>query len=53
MSVIEEKETILLGILINYLVILPPRFPDCARASPPVHTVISLLFFFYLFIFFY
>ena len=33
----------MLSILINYFVILPPRPPDCPRASPPVHTVISLL----------
>ena len=38
-----EQEQLLLGILINYFIILPPRPPDCPRASPPVHTVISLL----------
>jgi len=32
----------LLGILINYFVILPPCFPDCAQASSPVHMVIGL-----------
>ena len=33
----------MLSILINYFVILPPCPPDCAQASPPVHTAISLL----------
>ena len=38
-----EQEKLLLSILINYIVTLPPRLPDCPRASPPVHTVISLV----------
>ena len=38
-----EQDQLLLGILINYIVILPLRPPDCQRVSPPVHTVISLM----------